>query len=169
MFPPLFVVLGRNDNLLVDTLFIDEQFIHNTSIAHSLILRTEENKTKKKDTLSSSTRNQVLTSVHLHILLQQRDHVGIEGLPVGVPQVVFLGVLVEIALDDGKVLLVEDGLHDEPGEGLFVFGVDIGGFDEFGVQLIDAFLVRFGAEVCSKGVFQLALCMYVYTVCDVRG
>ena len=48
VFPPLFVVLGRNDNLLVDTLFIDEQFIHNTSIAHSLILRTEENKKKKK-------------------------------------------------------------------------------------------------------------------------
>ena len=168
-------MLGRNDNLLVDSLFIDEQFIHNTSIAHSIYrtfpytsYRRKQNK-KKKDTLSSSTRNQVLTSVHLHILLQQRDHVGIEGLPVGVPQVVFLGVLVEIALDDGKVLLVEDGLHDEPGEGLFVFGVDIGGFDEFGVQLIDAFLVRFGAEVCSKGVFQLALCMYVYTVCDVRG
>ena len=73
---------------------------------------------------------------------------------------VFLGALVEIALDDGKVPLVEDGLHDEPGEGLFVFGVDTGGFDEFGVQLIDTFLVRFGAEVCSKGGFRLALCMY---------
>ena len=155
--------------MLVDTLFIDQQFIHNTSIAHSFILRTEVKKKKKKNTLSSSTRNQVLTSVHLHILLQQRDHVGVEGLPVGVPQVVFLGVCVEIALDDGKVLLVEDGLHDEPGEGLFVFGVDFGGFDEFGVQLIDAFLVRFGAEVCSKGGFQLALCMHVYSVCDVRG
>ena len=117
-------------------------------------------KKTKKDTLSSSTRNQVLTSVHLHILLQQRDHVGVEGLPVGVLQVVFLGALVEIALDDGKVPLVEDGLHDEPGEGLFVFGVDTGGFDEFGVQLIDTFLVRFGAEVCSKGGFRLALCMY---------
>ena len=36
VFPPHFVVLGRNDNLLVDSLFIDEQFIHNTSIAHSI-------------------------------------------------------------------------------------------------------------------------------------
>ena len=118
-------------------------------------------KIKLKNTLSSSTRNQILTSVHLHILLQQRDHVGVESLPVGVLQVVLLGALVEVALNDSKVLLVEDRLHDEPGERLLVLGVDAGSFDEFGVQLVDAFLVRFGAEVCSKGSFQLALCMYV--------
>lgn len=102
--------------------------------------------------------------MHLHILLQQRDHVGVESLPVGVLQVVLLGALVEVALDDSKVLLVEDGLHDEPGERLVVLGVDAGGFDEFGVQLVDAFLVRFGAEVCSKGRFSVSS-LYVYVLC----
>ena len=68
---------------------------------------------------------------------------------------VLLGALVEVALDDSKVLLVEDGLHDEPGAG---------GFDEFGVQLVDAFLVRFGAEVCSKGRFSVSS-LYVYVLC----
>ena len=77
---------------------------------------------------------------------------------------VLLGALVEVALDDSKVLLVEDGLHDEPGERLVVLGVDAGGFDEFGVQLVDAFLVRFGAEVWSKGRFSVSS-LYVYVLC----
>lgn len=46
---------------------------------------------------------------------------------------VLLGALLEVALDDSKVLLVKDRLHDEPGERLLVLGVDAGGFDEFGV------------------------------------
>ena len=60
---------------------------------------------------------------------------------------VLLGALVEVALDDAEVLLVVDTLHDEPGQGLLVLGVDGRGFDELGVKLGDALLVGLSAEV----------------------
>lgn len=93
------------------------------------------------------TRNQLLKTVHIHILLQQRNNIGVESLPVGVTQVVLLGRLLEVALDDGEVLGVMDGLHDEPGQSLLVLGVDGGSLEELRVELVDGLLVLFGAEV----------------------
>lgn len=91
--------------------------------------------------------NQFLKPPQIHLLLQQRNNIGIKGLPVRVIQVIFLRGLVEVALDDGEILLVMDGLHHEPGQSLPVLGVDGGCFEEFGVEFGDAFGVRFGAEV----------------------
>lgn len=53
----------------------------------------------------------------------------------------------QVPLDNGELLLVMDGLHDEPGEGFFVLGVDGGCFEEFGVEFGDGFWVGLGAEV----------------------
>lgn len=52
---------------------------------------------------------------------------------------ILLRRLVEVALDDGEILLIVDGLHDEPGERFFVFGVDGGCFEEFGMEFGDGF------------------------------
>lgn len=60
---------------------------------------------------------------------------------------VLLRTLIEVTLDDAEVLLVVDGLHNEPRERLMVFRVDGGGFLELGFKLLDAFRVGFGAEV----------------------
>ena len=60
---------------------------------------------------------------------------------------VLLRTLIEVALDDAEVLLVVDGLHNEPRERLMVLRVDGGGFLELGFKLLDAFRVGFGAEV----------------------
>lgn len=73
---------------------------------------------------------------------------------------VLLRALVEVALDDGEVLRVVDGLHHEPGEGLVILGVDGGGFKEFGVQLLDALRVGLGAEVCERDL-SLVLRSYI--------
>lgn len=85
--------------------------------------------------------------MHIHVLLEQRNNVRVEGLPVRVVEVVLLGRLLLVALDNGEVLLVEDGLHNEPGKGLLVVGVDVGGLDELGLQLGDGFLIGLSAEV----------------------
>ena len=60
---------------------------------------------------------------------------------------ILLRRLVQVSLDDGEILFIVDGLHDEPGEGFFVFGVDGGCFEEFGVEFCYGFGVWFGAEV----------------------
>ena len=90
---------------------------------------------------------QLLQAVHIHILLQQRNHVRVESLPVRVVEVVFLRRFLDVALDDGEVLLVENGLHHEPREGLLVVRVDVGGLNKLGLELGDGLLVRLGAEV----------------------
>lgn len=111
-------------------------------------LHLDPHKVGKGDaTLMLTGRNKFLKSPQIHILLQQRDHVWVEGLPVGVGQVVLLGPLVQVALDDGEVLRVVDRLHDEPREGFLVLGVDGGGFEEFGVELRNALLVGLCPEV----------------------
>lgn len=90
---------------------------------------------------------QLLQAVHIHILLQQRNHVRVESLPVRVVEVVFLRRFLDVALDDGEVLLVENGLHHEPREGLLVVRVDVGGLNKLGLEFGDGLLVRLGAEV----------------------
>lgn len=91
--------------------------------------------------------NQLLEAVHIHILLQQGDHVGIESLPVRIVEVVLLRRLLQVSLDDREVLLIVDGLHHEPGQGLLVLGVDGRRLKELGVKLGDGLLVRLSAEV----------------------
>lgn len=98
-------------------------------------------------TLSTLSRSQLLESPQVHLLLQQRNHVRVKGFPVRVLQVILLRTLVEVALDDAEVLLVVDRLHNEPRKRLMVLGVDGGSLLEFGLKLLDAFLVGFGAEV----------------------
>lgn len=71
----------------------------------------------------------LLDSPHVHILLQQRDDVGIERFPVRVLEVVLLRAFIHVALDDGEVLLVVHGLRNEPRQRLVVLGVDVGRFD----------------------------------------
>ena len=60
---------------------------------------------------------------------------------------ILLRRLTQVPLDNGEILLVVDGLHDEPGEGFLVLGVDRGGFEEFGVEFGDGLWVGFGTEV----------------------
>lgn len=90
---------------------------------------------------------QLLQAVHIHILLQQRNHVRVESLPVRVVEVVLLRGFLDVTLDDGEVLLVENGLHHEPRKGFLVVRVDIGGFNKLSLELRDGLLIRLGAEV----------------------
>ena len=60
---------------------------------------------------------------------------------------ILLRGLLQVALDNGKVLGIVNRLHHEPGERLLVLRVDGRGFEELGVELGDGFLVRLGAEV----------------------
>lgn len=85
--------------------------------------------------------------MHIHILFQQGNHVGIERLPVRVVEVVLLGRLLEVSLDDREVLLIMDRLHHEPGQSLLVLGVDGRGLEELGMKLGDGLLVRLSAEI----------------------
>lgn len=85
--------------------------------------------------------------MHIHILLQQRNHVGVESLPVRVVEVVLLRGFLDVTLNDGEVLLVENGLHDEPRESFLVVRVDIGGFDKLSLELGDGLFVRLGTEI----------------------
>jgi hypothetical protein len=91
---------------------------------------------------------QLLQAVHIHILLQQRNDVRVESLPVRVVEVVFLRRFLGVTLDDGEVLLVENRLHHEPREGFLIVRVNIGGFNKLGLELGDGLFVRLGAEVC---------------------
>lgn len=93
---------------------------------------------------------ELLQTVHVHVLLEQGNHVGVEGLPVGVVEVVLLRGFLLVALDDGEVLLVEHRLHDEPGDGLLVVGVDVGSLDKLSLELGDGLLIGLSAEVCGK-------------------
>lgn len=90
---------------------------------------------------------QLLQAVHIHILLQQRNHVRVESLPVRIVKVVLLRGFLDVTLDDGEVLLIENGLHHEPREGFLVVRVDIGGFNKLGLELGNGLFVRLGAEV----------------------
>lgn len=82
-------------------------------------------------------RIQFLEPPQVHLPLQQWLDVRVEGLPVGVFQVIFLTAFVLIALHDGKIPRVVNGLHDEPGNGLFILGVDARGLNELVFQLLD--------------------------------
>lgn len=85
--------------------------------------------------------------MHIHIFLEQRNNVGVKGLPIRVVEVVLLGRLLLVTLDNGEVLLVEDGLHDEPRKGLLVVRVNVGGLDELGLELGDGLLIGLSAKV----------------------
>lgn len=114
---------------------------------------------------------ELLEATQVHGLLEQRNDVRVERLPVGVFEVVFLALwgwwhvlekknaarlvtgpygtyaLLLVALDDGKVAGVRGALHDEPGEGLLVLAVDAAGLDELGLEFVDRGGVAVGAEV----------------------
>lgn len=60
---------------------------------------------------------------------------------------VLLRGFLDVTLDDGEVLLVENGLHHEPRKGFLVVRVDIGGFNKLSLELRDGLLIRLGAEV----------------------
>jgi hypothetical protein len=90
---------------------------------------------------------QLLKPPQVHLPLQQRNHIRIERLPVWVTKMILLRRLTQVPLDNGEILLVVDGLHDEPGERFLVLGVDRGCFEEFGVEFGDGFWVGFGTEV----------------------
>lgn len=122
-------------------------YVHCTAHLKTNTLTNLGNLHDKKE-LRRGRRHQLLKSSQIHLLLQQGDDIGVKGLPVRVVQVVLLRRLVEVALDDGEVLRVVNGLHDEPGESLLVLGIDGRGFDELGVQFGDGLLVWFRAEVC---------------------
>ena len=96
---------------------------------------------------------QLLQPVHIHRLLQQRNHIRVESLPVRVVEMVLLRRFLDVTLDDCKVLLVENRLHHKPREGFLVFRVNIRGFDKLGLELGDGLLIRLGAEVyyCEYG------------------
>lgn len=91
-------------------------------------------------------RVQLLIASQIHVSFQQWLDVGIEGLPVWVVEVVFLGFLVQVSLDDGEVPAVVRGLHDEPRERLLVVRVDLRGLDQLGLDLGYAVVVL-GSEV----------------------
>lgn len=74
---------------------------------------------------------------------------------------VLLRTLIKVALDDAEVLLVVNGLHDEPRERLMVLRVDGGGFLELGFKLLDAFRVGFGAEVYEFFCPALVMVFYI--------
>lgn len=80
-----------------------------------------------------TSRHEFLKTPQIHLPFQQGNDIRVECLPVRVIQVALLGGFVEIAFDDGEVLRVVDGLHDEPGESLLVLGVDGRSLEELGV------------------------------------
>lgn len=99
-------------------------------------------------------------SAKVHLLVQERDDIWIEGLPVRVFQVVFLGLgreevsptvecnrkaterrktytLVLETLNNGKCSWVMDVLHHKPIDGLLVLAVNPSSLNEFGLDALN--------------------------------
>lgn len=95
-----------------------------------------------------------LVSPQVHLsTFEKRHDVWVECFPVGVFQVILLTAFLLVAFDYGKVPLIVDGSHDEPGDGLFVLRVDAGSLDELVFNLGQHFgLGRLGPEVDDEGV-----------------
>lgn len=93
---------------------------------------------------------QLLKASQVHILLQQRNDIWVESLPVRVVEMVLLGRFLLVALDDAEVLGIVDGLHDVPADGLLVLGVNLASLEELCVEFLDALRVGLCAHVCTR-------------------
>lgn len=80
---------------------------------------------------------QLIEPPQIHWLLKQWLDVRVEGLPVGVLEMVFLATFMFVALYDSKGPFVLMILHHEPRDGLVIFAVYIASFDELVVQFGD--------------------------------